>query len=89
VLDGAERQGRRALTLVPDFHLCVVGVDQVVELVPEGVARMRNEGRYARPLTFVSGPSATSDIELRRVEERPRAAAHDPRDRRFTRDKQC
>jgi L-lactate dehydrogenase complex protein LldG len=74
VLDGSPESGRRASTLVPDYHVCVVRESQIVRTVPDAIAGLAETGLHRRPLTFVSGPSATSDIELDRVE-----GVHGPR----------
>jgi L-lactate dehydrogenase complex protein LldG len=65
-------EGRRALTLIPDYHVCVVHADQVVETVPEGIRKIREFADV--PITTISGPSATADIEMTRIK-----GVHGPR----------
>jgi L-lactate dehydrogenase complex protein LldG len=74
VLDGGDRSGRRAITLVPDFHICLVEANRIHASVPDAIVALAPAAAEGRPLTLVSGPSATSDIELERVE-----GVHGPR----------
>ncbi|GGO37363.1 LutC/YkgG family protein [Deinococcus humi] len=74
ILDHGVDQGRRALTLIPDLHICVIRAEQIVQSVLDGVQRMEGSVGAGRPLTWISGGSATSDIELVRVE-----GVHGPR----------
>jgi L-lactate dehydrogenase complex protein LldG len=74
VLDHQPDQGRRIISLLPDTHICVIRADQIATDVPEAMARLSSRISSGRPLTWVSGPSATSDIELERVE-----GVHGPR----------
>jgi L-lactate dehydrogenase complex protein LldG len=70
ILDGSPNQGRRAITLIPDHHICVVHGRDITQILPQALRRLDG----TRPLTMISGPSATSDIELERVE-----GVHGPR----------
>ena len=74
VLDGGRHQGGRALTLLPDYHICVVFESQVVGIMPEAIEGIRASVLDGAAITFISGPSATADIELDRVE-----GVHGPR----------
>jgi L-lactate dehydrogenase complex protein LldG len=75
ILNGGTAQGRRAISLLPNVHICVVFEDQICGTVPEALSRVRESAiEGGRPVTLISGPSATSDIELNRVE-----GVHGPR----------
>jgi L-lactate dehydrogenase complex protein LldG len=75
ILNAEAGQGRRILTLLPDFHICIVKQSQIVEIFPEAIQKLEQTVRLsANPITCISGPSATSDIELNRVE-----GVHGPR----------
>lgn len=74
VLDGGPGQGRRAVSLLPDHHICVVFAHQLVETVPQALQKLHSAAGAAHPLTFFSGPSATADIEFERV-----VGVHGPR----------
>ena len=75
VLDGGAFQGRRMISLLPDYHLCIIRAQDIVGVVPEAFAQLATTRQSPmQPYTFISGPSATSDIELNRVE-----GVHGPR----------
>jgi L-lactate dehydrogenase complex protein LldG len=75
VLDGGKFQGRRMISLLPDYHLCIIRAQDIVGVVPEAFAQLATTRQTPiQPYTFISGPSATSDIELNRVE-----GVHGPR----------
>ena len=74
VLDGSEDQGRRAISLVPDWHMCVIRQDQILPNVSTCMAMLKPAAMRGSPITFISGPSATADIEFQRVQ-----GVHGPR----------
>jgi len=73
-LSAGDHEGRRAISLVVDLHICVVEPHQIVEIVPEAISALAEAARRRSPITLISGPSATSDIELNRIE-----GVHGPR----------